>query len=469
MLGQLDEDDEVPRQARGQRIYDEAVSEAVIVIWEAADRICGKRLKAAMPHLVESVESMALHGHLALDPEVRDRLLAASAATLDRLLKPVRPTAGSRRRRRRKRSMGKRVPVRTYNDWNGPPPGFLEIDLVVHSGGPLSGSFIHSLVATDVCTGWTEAVPLLAKEQSLIVEGLEAIGQRLPFPIRGIDSDNDGAFINETLIGYCADRGIEFTRSRAYRSNDRAWIEQKNGNVVRRFVGHDRYSGQVAGQTMAQLYGALRLYVNFFQPSFKLIDKTRDGSTTVKRYSPPTTPCDRLIQHDATNDDMRAALIQYRARLDPVLLLHTIREAQSALVAATSPEVRETPSGESLSKFLAKLPRLWRQGEVRPTHAARVRGSRHWRTRKDPFEGVWGNVLVWLQTEPDATGKALMARLQSKHPDRFTEAQLRTMQRRVKEWRGMMAKELVYAGTAEPFAEPNRLPELALIGADPRC
>ncbi len=93
---------------------------------------------------------------------------------------------------------------------------------------------------------------------------------------------------------------------------------------------------------MAQLYGALRLYVNFFQPSFKLIDKTREESTTLKRYSPPTTPCDRLMQHDATSDDMRAALIQYRARLDPVLLLHTIRETQSALVVATSPEVRET-------------------------------------------------------------------------------------------------------------------------------
>ena len=156
---------------------------------------------------------MERHGHLALNPEVRDRLLAASAATLDRLLKPIRPTAGSRRRRRRRQSMGKRIPVRTYNDWNGPPPGFLEIDLVLHCGGPLSGSFIHSLVATDICTGWTEAVPLLAKEQSLIVEGLEAIGQRLPFRIRGIDSDNDSAFINETLIKYCVDRGIEFTRS----------------------------------------------------------------------------------------------------------------------------------------------------------------------------------------------------------------------------------------------------------------
>ena len=381
LLGKPDDDADATCSVGGRRIYDEAVREAVIVIWEAADRICGERLKAALHHLVESMER---HGHLALDPEVRERLLAASAATLDHLLKPIRPTAGSRRKRRRRQSLGKRIPVRTYpvrtyNDWKGPPPGFLEIDLVAHCGGPLSGSFIHSLVATDICTGWTETVPLLAKEQSLIVEGLEAIGQRLPFRIRGIDSDNDGALINETLIKYCVDRGIEFTLSRAYRSNDQAWIEQKNGSVVRRFVGHDRYSGSVAGQTMAHLYEAVRRYVNFFQPSFKLIDKTRDGATTVKHYSQPTTPCDRLIQDDTTSDGMKDALNEYRARLDPVLLLHTIREAQSALVAATAPEVRETPSGESLDRFLTKLPSLWRQGEVRPTHTARVSSPRHWR------------------------------------------------------------------------------------------
>ena len=205
----------------------------------------------------------------------------------------------------------------------------------------MRGSFVASLVAADVCTGWTEAVPLLAREQSLVVAGLEAIAKQPPFPVLGIDSDNDSVFINDTLTQYCADRGIEFTRSQAYRSNDQAWIEQKNGSVVRPFVGHDRYSGQVAGQTMAHLYEALRRYVNFFQPSFKLIDKTRDGATTVKHYSQPTTPCDRLIQHDATRDEMKDALKEYRARLDPVLLLHTIREAQSALVAATSPEVGE--------------------------------------------------------------------------------------------------------------------------------
>ncbi len=333
LLGQSGDDGEKLPTVKGRRIYDEAVREAVILAWEAADRICGKRLKAALPHLVESMER---HGHLDLDPGVRQRLLAASAATLDRLLQPIRTPAG-RRLRRRRQPLGRNIPVRTFADWHSPPPGFLEIDLVVHHGGSLWGSMIHSLVATDICTGWTEAVPLLAREQSLVVAGLEAIGRQLPFPVKGIDSDNDSVFINETLIKYCAERGIEFTRSRPYRKNDQAWIEQKNGAVVRHFVGHDRYSGSVAGQTMAHLYGAVRQYVNYFQPSFKLVEKTRHGSRVVKRYSPPATPCDRLMQHDAVSVEMKAALSQYRVKLDPVALLHAIREAQSALAAGYIP------------------------------------------------------------------------------------------------------------------------------------
>ena len=132
-----------------------------------------------------------------------------------------------------------------------------------------------------------------------MVAGLEAIGWQLPFPIRGIDSDNDSVFINATLSHYCGERGIEFTRSRPYRKNDQAWVEQKNGAVIRRFIGHDRYSGPVAGQTMAHLYGAMRRYVNYFQPSFKLMEKIRNGSAVVKRYSPPATPRDRLMRHEA--------------------------------------------------------------------------------------------------------------------------------------------------------------------------
>ena len=123
------------------------------MVWEASDRISGKRLKAALLHLVESMER---HGHLRLDSLVKEPLLTASASTLDRLLKPILSSAGSRRRRGRRKSLGRWVLVLAYNDWNKPPPGYLEIDLVAHCGGPLSGSFIHSLVVTDVCTGWPD-------------------------------------------------------------------------------------------------------------------------------------------------------------------------------------------------------------------------------------------------------------------------------------------------------------------------
>ena len=238
LLNQAGQDNSERPVPRGKRIYDEAVRQGLIVVWEAADRICGKRLKAALPSaaLPSMVESLERHGHLALDPGVRERLFSASASTMDRPLRPVREQAGSRRRLKRRRKMGSRIPVRTFMDWNEPRPGYLEIDLVAHGGGAVSGGFIHSLVATDVCSGWTEAVPLLAREQSLVVLGLEAISGVFPVPVRGIDSDNDSVFINETLVGYCEENEIEFTRSRAYRKNDHAWIEQKNGSVIRRFV-----------------------------------------------------------------------------------------------------------------------------------------------------------------------------------------------------------------------------------------
>jgi hypothetical protein len=435
--------DTAPKSERtGRRIYDEAVREVLILVWEAADRICGKRLKAALPSLVEAMER---HGHLALDPLVRERVLSASAATIDRLLKPVRESAGRHRKRRRRRTLSKQIAVRTFAEWNEPVPGYLEIDFVAHCGGMLTGAFIHSLVATDVCSGWTEAVPLLVREQSLVVEGLDVIGKRLPVAILGIDSDNDSAFINESVLTYCARRQIDFTRSRAYHKNDQAWIEQKNGAIVRRFVGYERFTGRIAGQALSHLYGKVRLYVNYFQPSFKLLEKTRDGAKVSKRYARPATPCDRLLGHDAVSAEAKEALREQRAELDPVELLHGIRNAQAALAALVSPELGVGPQRQSLEQFLSQLPTMWRVGEVRPTHATRPVKPRTWRTRKDPFEGVWSNVLIALQQDPDMTAKTIFERLQSDNPGRFTNGQLRTLQRRVKEWRAIMARELIYA------------------------
>lgn len=430
------------KQVSCRRIYDEAVKEALIITWEASDRICGKRLKAILPDLVDAMER---HGHIELNTTVRQRLLSASAATIDRLLSDVRQQGGSRRKRRKRpKKVSRQIPVRTFADWNEPPPGCLEIDFVVHGGGSTAGAFIHTLVATDVCSGWVECIPLLAREQSLVVEALKVLRRQLPFSTLKIDSDNDSAFINETLLSYCKKHKIEFTRSRPFRSNDQAWVEQKNGAVVRRFVGYERFSGVVAGQVLASLYQAVRLYVNYYQPSFKLIKKEREGCRIKRFYHKPITPCERLCNNPAVSQEVKKKLQLQRAQLDPVYLLHRIRDSQSALAALVSPEDCIGPGHDSLEKFLAQLPKLWRSGEVRPTHRSNVKKTRHWRTRQDPFEKVWPETLKWLQKEPDVTAKMLFERLQKKYPGKFADGQLRTLQRRVKEWRQIMAKKLVY-------------------------
>ena len=212
--------------------------------------------------------------------------------------------------------------MRTFADWGDALPGSLEVDLVAHCGGSMEGAFLWSLVATDVCSGWTEAVPLLAREQSLVAEGLDAIRRQFPVPVLGIDTDNDSVFINETLIAYCSAHQLAFTRSRPYRKNDQAWIEQKNGAVVRRFVGYDRYNGVAAGQCLGRLYQVVRLYVNHFQPSVKLKSKTREGARIKKAYHKPATPCERLLAHPSVSEEAKERLKAERSGLDPLDLLH---------------------------------------------------------------------------------------------------------------------------------------------------
>ena len=315
----------------GRRVYDDAVREALMVIWEASDRICGKRLRPLVPVLVEAMER---HGHLDLAPEVRTGLLAMSAATIDRALRAVREKTGQRGRRRASASSAVRrsIPVRTFSDWDDPPPGFVEADLVAHSGPVASGSFIQTLVLTDIATGWTECAPLLVREQTVLVEVLSEVRKLLPFELLGFDTDNDTVFMNETVRDYCQEAGIEFTRCRPYRKNDQAWVEQKNGAVVRRIVGYRRYEGLEAAAELARLYAAVRLFINFFQPSFKLAGKQREGARVRKRYHPPATPAQRLLADPRTSEDVRLRIKAWQATLDPVHLLSEMRSAQRRLV-----------------------------------------------------------------------------------------------------------------------------------------
>ena len=177
--------DVTPEMRKGTqaRIYDEAVRDALVVLWEASDRICGKRLKAALPGLLSRMET---HGHLALDRSVREKLMRMSAATIDRCLVPARQGIKGKRRRAKNSAIKRQIPVRTSADWKDAAPGYLEADFVVHSGGSMKGSPVHSFVLTDVCSGWTEAVPLIVREQTLVVEALRVLQQQLPVPLLGI-------------------------------------------------------------------------------------------------------------------------------------------------------------------------------------------------------------------------------------------------------------------------------------------
>lgn len=158
------------RQTRNRpSLYDEAARGALIVLWEASDRVCGKRLKALLPILLSALER---HGHLNLDATIRAKVLAMSAATVDRLLRAPRSVTRSKKRRRIEPEPRRRIPMRTFADWNEPSPGGMEMDLVAHCGPVNRGSYIHSLVLTDIASGWTEAAPLVVRESSLLVETL---------------------------------------------------------------------------------------------------------------------------------------------------------------------------------------------------------------------------------------------------------------------------------------------------------
>ncbi len=172
--------------------------------------------------------------------------------------------------------------------------------------------------------------------------------------------------------------------------------------------------------------------------------------------------------HEAVRDEIKEQLTQHRVGLDPVALLHSIREAQAALVAVSSPDHGEPAQQESLEQFLSQLPTLWQQGENRPTHTPRTRGPRHWRTRRDPFEGAWQDILGWLETEPDITARTILDRLCSHRPDRFSDTHLRTLQRGVKKWRGVMVRKLVYAGSDQSIPTLLSMPEDVPVGADHR-
>lgn len=292
----------------------------------------------------------------------------------------------------------------------------------------------------------------------LVIEGFEKAATDLPFAMLGVDSDNDSAFMNQSVLDYCKGRGLVQTRSRAYKKNDQAWVEQKNGAVVRRLVGYGRLSGVDARNALAQLYASSRLYINFFQPSFKLKSKTRDGARVHKVYLAPATPCDRLLAHDSVEPAIKEKLKAQFKGLDPVRLLQEMRSAQQTLsdFAAHGVRAEAAPAGESdVAVFLASLSSAWKEGEARPTHRKQPKAKHWWRSRVDPFADAWPLIEGWLIAEPSVPANVLMDRLAAMFPEAYaSQAQIRTLQRRVKAWRAERVKELILGGLRKSADAP---------------
>jgi hypothetical protein len=305
-----------------RRLYQGEVVQALEQIWEIYGRICSKRLQ---PFLPEAIRVLERYQEIELSEETKGLLLKISSASMDRCLRPSRIQTRHGLSTTKPGSLLKNlIPIRTFTEWDEERPGFLEIDLVAHCGNTVEGQFLCTLTCTDLCTGWTEVIGLLHRSQEAVSEALRQVRQRLPFPLLGIDSDNGGEFINDLLYRYCVDEEITFTRSRPYQKNDQAHVEQKNWSVVRHTVGYDRWETEQELALLESIYEDLRLYINFFQPSLKLIARERIGNKTIKRYDTAKTPYQRVLERKDISLDAKARLVHLYVQLNPAELRRRI-------------------------------------------------------------------------------------------------------------------------------------------------
>jgi len=320
------------RQAVRPHTYDQAVKKLLVWLWECFDQMCGKRLVAVLPDVLPV---LAKRQGLKKTAAAYQKLLHISAATIDRLLKPERA-------KRRLKGIGhtrpssllrSSIPIVISSELPVEKPGTYQIDLVGHDGGNPNGHFAFTLNAVELFSGWVEPRILLNKAQRWSKEAVKSIQIASPIPLQGLHSDNDSAFLNEPLQSWCASQGIPYSRARPYHSNDTCYVEQKNFNIVRQAVGYARYETEEEVALIAKLYGHLRLLINFFYPSMKLLEKKRVDGRIRKRYDQPRTPARRLLECAAIAPKIQSALGQQLHELDPFVLKNRISRLQTQLLA----------------------------------------------------------------------------------------------------------------------------------------
>jgi hypothetical protein len=318
-----------PRGRPGKR-YGTDVAAALEWLWATNGYLCSERLVPSLRLMMDLVEA---EGSWGFSAAVKEKLLKISVSTCDRLLRPhkgaFRPAGQCMTR---PGSLLKaQIPVRTWVQWSETQPGYCEMDLVHHCDNDTYGEYIHTLTVTDVILGWTEIQGLKNRSDRTVATAVDAIRLRLPYPLKGLDSDCGGEFINAIMCRYCQEHHILFTRGRPSKKNDQCRVEQKNRSVVRENVGYDRYEGDEALRALNAYYRALRLRVNFLQPCMILTRKERVGARIRRHYDLTMTPCQRALEHPCVRQDLKQRLKEQLANIKPVALAKEILRLREEL------------------------------------------------------------------------------------------------------------------------------------------
>ena len=320
-------------ETRGRNaIYDDvAFNDALLLCWRAVNEICAERLQPFLPELVAKLIEC---GELEIDDKTHSLLLSVSISTVKRrLLRAKRRSTVPLGTTKPGNLIKKQIAVR-YGRWEETSPGWLESDTVAHGGDSAEGQFIHSYDFIDIATGWNEQVASMGKGERATVLGFDEIRKRFPFPILGIDSDNGSEYINGHLMRYCQREEITFTRSRPYKKNDNAHVEQKNWEAIRKMVGYARLDTEEQLATLNELYrGPLRLFLNYFQTTRKRKLVTLDTSSGKKHksYFEAKTPYRRVMEHPSVPKEAKDMLQSEYSNLNPRKLLAEIHELQARL------------------------------------------------------------------------------------------------------------------------------------------
>jgi len=308
-------------------IYEkEYVIEFIKSMWIATNLICSKRLKAAIPIWLPSyVETIKQ-----LTKEEAAVLRKISPATIDRLLRKFRDRYSKRGlcTTRPGSIIRELIPIKT-DQWDEKRPGYIEVDLVAHCGTSVAGDYINTLNTVDIATGWTSQRAVWGKGEANTLKAIREIELTLPFKIKGFDCDNGKEFMNYRLLKYLKHRTepVNYTRSRAYKKNDNAHIEEKNWTIVRQYIGYQRLDNRQQLELLNDLYRNELYYLsNFFLPSVKLISKQRQGSKIIKKYDKAKTPMQRLFESNLIDDEKKLELLRFSKKLNPYELQRIIRE-----------------------------------------------------------------------------------------------------------------------------------------------